>query len=206
MVKKTIKVGADPFPPYQYFDTDGNIQGSDYRHVKTLFESLGYEISITLKEWSDIEKMIDERLLDAAFQVQKNTEREGKYAFSSLLRNAETQVLTSKQSLTLDSMQDLVLQKCTIGLIEGYAYGNEIDCLPSANKKFYLSNLELLLGISNGEVDVGCFDKGVKEYLMEQNGINNIYSLDNLNFIRPLYVIFHDTCLRDEFNSALDAE
>jgi len=203
MTNREIKVGADPFPPYQYYEADGSPAGSDYRQVRKLFEAMGYEISMTIQEWSEIQAMMDEGLLDAAFQVQKTPERVTQYAFSELFRQAETQVVSANRQLCLNSFSDIPARGLSIGLIEGYVNDEEIDDLPSVNKKFYSGTAALLLGISIGEVDVGVFDKGVKEHLMAEQSIENIYALDNLTFFRPLHVIFNDPRLRDEFDCAL---
>jgi len=206
MEKRIVKVGADPFPPYQYIQDDGTPAGSDYECVKKLFAAMGYEIELTIKEWSEIQGMVDSKELDAAFQVQETPERAKKYKFSALFRNAETQVVTSDPELRIDSLSQIAAKNLTIGLIQGYVNGDEIDSLPAENKKLYSGTRTLLLGISKGEVDIGVFDKGVKEYLMADAGIENIYAIDNLTFVRPLSVIFHNTALRDEFNKALAAQ
>jgi len=203
MTNREIKVGADPFPPYQYYEADGSPEGSDYRQVRKLFEAMGYEISVTIREWSKIQAMMDEGLLDAAFQVQKTPERIAKYAFSELFRQAETQVVSANNQLFLNGFSDIPDQHLSIGLLKGYVNDEEIDSLPPDNKKFYLGTVALLQGISMGEVDVGVFDKGVKEYLMDKHSIENIYVLDNLTFFRPLHVIFNDPLLRDKFDWAL---
>jgi len=203
MEKRIVKVGADPFPPYQYIQEDGTPAGSDYESVKKLFAAMGCEIELTIKEWSEIQGMVDREELDAAFQVQETPERAKKYAFSSLFRNAETQVVSGNPELHIDSFSQIPTKNLTIGLIQGYVNGDEIDGLPAENKKLYSGTRTLLLGISKGEVDLGVFDKGVKEYLMANAGIENIYVIENLTFVRPLSVIFHDTALRDEFNKAL---
>jgi len=203
MTNRRIKVGADPFPPYQYFEVDGSHAGSDYRQIRKLFEAMGYEISMTIREWSKIQAMMDEGLLDAAFQVQKTPERVGKYAFSELFRQAETQVVSANNQLCLNSFSDIPDQHLSIGLLKGYVNGEEIDSLPPDNKKFYLGTVALLQGISMGEVDVGVFDKGVKEYLMAKHNIENIYAFDHLAFFRPLHVIFNDPLLRDQFDWVL---
>ena len=205
MEKRIIKVGADPFPLYQYIQEDGTPAGSDYDSVKELFAAIGYEIELTIKEWSEIQGMVDSKELDAAFQVQETPERAKKYAFSDLLRNAQTQVVTGNPELRIDSFAQIPAKNLTIGLIQGYVNGDEIDGLPAENKKIYSGTSTLLAGISKGEVDLGVFDKGVKEYLMAEAGIENIYAIEDLTFVRPLSVIFHDTALRDEFNKALAA-
>ena len=197
-----LKIGADPFPPYQYYDEKGRIAGTDYEAVAKALRSAGYEFEMILDEWSSIEKMISNYKLDAVFQVQLNRERSERYYFSDLLRSAVTQTLTGDKSLILNSCED-IKKKCLIaGVIENYSYGAHIDGIEDKFKKTYRTQEELLKDISLRAVDIGIFDKGVKEYLMGKNNIKNIYSIDNLEFKRDLYVIFNDKKLRDEFNAA----
>ena len=54
---------------------------------------MGYEVNIVLDEWKIIEDNIVNKKLDAAFQVQYTRERESKYFFSNLFRNAITEVV-----------------------------------------------------------------------------------------------------------------
>ena len=75
-MRKLITVGADPFPPYQYYDESGNLKGSDYDLVKKAFDLAGYNIKVVLDEWKKIEEDLINKVIDAAFQVQYTPERE----------------------------------------------------------------------------------------------------------------------------------
>ncbi len=201
-----IKVGADPFPPYQYLKADGTLAGSDYERVCRLFQKIGCDICVTLDEWSEVQNKMEQGLLDAAFQVQFTPERGERFAFSNLFRYAETQMITARPDLTVDSYTEIPQRGLTLGLIEGYVNGDVIDSLPETVKRYYAGNLSLLQAIHAGEVDLGIFDKGVKEYLMEQHGMTGLFVIDAMTYQRPLHVIFNDPVLRDAFNTALVAE
>lgn len=201
-----IKVGADPFPPYQFLKTDGTLAGSDYERVCRLFQKMGYDICVTLDEWSEVQAKMEQGILDAAFQVQFTPERGERFAFSDLFRYAETQMITARPDLTVTSYTEIPQRGLTLGLIEGYVNGESIDSLPETVKRYYAGNLPLLQAIHAGEVDLGIFDKGVKEYLMEQHGITGLFVIEAMTYQRPLHVIFNDSTLRDAFNSALAEE
>lgn len=202
-MKKTLMIGADPFPPYQYYNNDGNVVGTDYEVVIQALKKAGYDFEIILDEWSNIEKMVSNNELDAVFQVQSNDERQKRYYFSNLLRSAVTQTLTGDENLVINNYDDIIKAELTIGVIENYSYGEHIDNIDSKFKRTYKTQDELLKDISLNKVDIGIFDKGVKEYLMKKNNIKSIYSIDNLEFQRELYVIFNDEKLRDDFNKNL---
>lgn len=200
-MKKKLYVGADPFPPYQYYDKNGSVIGSDYDIVKKTFDTLGYEIEVILDNSSIVEQKLIEGSLDVAFQFQKTDEREKKYSYSKLLRNAVTEFVTSDKLLKVDKLSSIAEMKLTVGVIENYSYGDDIDKLDSNLKISFEDHVALLHSISDNKVCIGIFDKGVKEYIAKEENIKNIYSLENLEFIRPLYVVFNKSSLRDEFDS-----
>lgn len=203
MMKKSILVGADPFPPYQYYDDCGNIQGSDYERVQQAFHHAGYEIKVILDEWLKIEEALSNQKIDAAFQVQCTSERAKKYYFSNILRNAVTEVVTGHKNLDLKSYREISDQQLTVGVITNYAYGEDIDNIDVSLKRSFNSQQELLKAINDQVVDIGIFDKGVKEYIVQQEGFHNIFSIKSLEFNRPLYVVFSSELLRDEFNEGM---
>lgn len=200
-----LHIGADPFPPYQYYDENGIVHGIDCDTVTAAFEKAGYKIDIELMDWGNVQKKFDEGEFQAVFQVQPNPERLGKYYFSDLLRNAATELVSSQIGLLLQDYQDISVQNLKLGVLQGYANGPEIDALPADAKKEYPDNVSLLRAISTGEVDLGVYDCGVKTYLMEREGITNIYPIEAMTYTRPLYVAFRDPILRDEFNTALSS-
>lgn len=199
-----LRIGADPFPPYQYYDENGVVCGIDCDTVTAAFQEAGYDIEIELLDWAFVQEKLDNGTFQAIFQVQPNPERLAKYCFSDLLRNAVTEVVSSREGLLLRGYQDIPAQNLTLGVLQGYTNGPEIDAIPASAKKEYPDNVSLLKAISAGCVDLGVFDRGVKAYLMEQQGITNIYSIDSMTYSRPLHVVFCDAALRDAFNSALE--
>lgn len=201
-----LRVGADPFPPYQYIDEDGSLQGHDYELVRDAFASAGYEIDVCLDDWPKIEAAVRSGELDAAFQVQRTPEREALYAFSDLLRLAATEVITGNPYLrNLTLFDEIATRHLIAGVMDNYAYGPEIDGLNPSCKRSYASQSDLLWAISRGEVDIGVFDQGVKIYLMHKEGIDNLMTVGELTFERPLYVVFTDPNLRYAFNNGLRA-
>ncbi|MDR0841418.1 MAG: transporter substrate-binding domain-containing protein [Christensenellaceae bacterium] len=201
---KIIKVGADYFPPYQYFNDAGKPDGIDYQKVKAVLETMGYEMDILIADdWGEVQRRFDSLALDVAFQMQPTPERLEKYYFSDLLREAVTEVVTSHSQLQITCYRDIEDQKLKLGVLQGYTNGPDIDALCAECKLEYANSAELLEGIGTAQVDLGVMDQGVKRYLMQKNGVENIYAIDALAFSRPLHVIFNDWALRDSFNRAM---
>ncbi|MCL2619204.1 MAG: transporter substrate-binding domain-containing protein [Defluviitaleaceae bacterium] len=203
MANKVLKLGTDPFPPYQYYQADGTIAGLDYEFLKNVFAQMGYDIDVTIKDWPEIQPVYDAKGYDAAFQVSKTPEREKKFIFSDIFRYAVTEVVTGKDDLCIAALKDIVDRGLTLGVMAGYTNGDEIDAIPAEYKKGYPTTLALIEGISKREVDAGVVDQGVKEYQAKLLGAENLRVLDKFTFKRAMHVIFHDNALCAEFNRAL---
>ncbi|MEG2144001.1 MAG: transporter substrate-binding domain-containing protein, partial [Oscillospiraceae bacterium] len=152
--------------------------------------------------WEQVEEMLKNGELDALFQVQKNPQRERQYFFSQLLRNAVTEIVSGSSHLKLESLGEIEKNPYTLGVLGGYAYSKEIDGINPKNKKFYATSWELIKALSKNEVDFAVCDRGVLEYIQRQESLENIYPLSNLEFIRPLFVMFRDFDLCARFSAA----
>lgn len=198
---RTLVIGADPFPPYQYIDNNGNIRGSDYETVKSIIDKMGYPAKYVIDEWSTIEEKFINKEIDIVFQVQKTPEREKRWFFSHKLRDAVTSIVTASSATEeYNEISDLLSDDAKIGVIQNYQYGELIDSIEPRRKNYFKSLEELLNSVLNGETNFGVVDLGVFKYLNKDGRYNAIKVLSNLNFKRPLYVAFNDRSLRDEFN------
>lgn len=195
-----LKIGADPFPPYQYIDKNGRIDGLDYKMVKSIIDKMGYQAKYLIKEWSVVEKMFNEKEIDIVFQVQKTLERRKRWYFSEKFRDAVTSIITSLDNTNYNTINELFVEQNKLGVISNYQYGDIIDSIGTRKKVYFKSLEELLEHVNNGEVAFGVVDLGVYNYVNKDNIYNNIKVIDSLNFNRPLYVAFNDKSLRDEFN------
>lgn len=197
---RKIRICADPFPPYQYIGEDGNAAGQDYEIVYNALTAAGYEVEITIAPWSEVIEAFEKQECDALFQVQDTPERVATYRFSMKLRDAVTDVVRLRNSeLEISSYEEL--GTCRIGLISGFANGDEIDNLPESCKMYYNGTQEIIDALYCGEIDAGVCDRGVREYLTGCD--DRIVPVEKLTYRRPLYVMFHSEALRDEFNSSL---
>jgi polar amino acid transport system substrate-binding protein len=201
--RKHLIIGADPFPPYQYYDSTGILRGTDYERIKIAGEKAGFELEFLIEDWMLIEQKFSQKKLDAVFQLPKTPEREGQYLFSKLLRNGITEVITGHPTLDILSINDIEKQKYTLGVVEGISYGEEVQSLSPESKTTCSNNEDLLVAIGKNEIDFGIFDRGVKEFLAEKLSIKNIRVINALTFIRPLFMAFHDEEIKTVFDKYL---
>lgn len=199
---KKYLVGADPFPPYQFYNEIGVLEGSDYRHVEEIITKTGAITEYILDDWSQIEKKLINKEIDIAFQVQKTPEREKLYYFSTLFRNAITTIISLTDE-DIKSVEDMVLLDKKLAVIKGYKYGDIIDLLPERIKVFCNDQQEQVEFVQKGKVNYAVVDLGVFEYQAQKSNYKGIKLLRHLDFSRPLYVVFNNPLIRDEFNMFL---
>lgn len=197
---KTLTIGADPFPPYQYYDDKKNIKGSDYETVKSIIDQMNYQANYVIDEWPLVESAFSNKEIDIVFQVQKTPERERKYFFSGKLRDATTSIVTSTGKTDHTNIGELFEDKSKLGVIEGYMYGDIIDSIDPDKKTAFMSLEDLLQSVNSGSTEFGVVDLGVYNYINRDNKYSNLKLLSELNFNRPLYVCFNDESIRDEFD------
>lgn len=200
---KTLIIGADPFPPYQYIDEDGNIKGSDYDIVNNVVKKLKLKAEYIIDEWSIIERKLNQNEIDAAFQVQKTPEREKRYFFSNKLRDATTSIIAAKYDTQSNNFEELLEDGSKLAVINNYKYGDVIDNISQDKKITFLDLEKLIKAVDNEEVEYGVVDLGVYNYINKDETYENVKLVDGLDFNRPLFVVFNDQELRDKFNQYL---
>lgn len=198
---KLLKIGADPFPPYQYINDNQEICGKDYKKVKSVIEKMPYCSKFIIDKWKIIENMFENKELDIIFQIQKTPKRMSKYYFSSKLRDAITSIITSKDnnSESYCRIEELLEKKYKIGVLKNYQYGNTIDSINERHKIFFDSTETLIAAVNKNKLQFGVVDLGVFNHLNDLYGYENVLVINDFNFVRPLYVAFNDDKIRNEF-------
>lgn len=199
---KTLKIGADHFPPYQYMDENGDPSGSDLNFIKNVVNEMGYTPEFVLGNWDEIENLFKTKKLDILFQIQKTEEREKEFYFSRQLREAKTNLITSNSYLLEISSKDLISKKNIIGVIRNFQYGEFIDDIDEALKRNYTATEDIISATINDKVDFGVVDHGVFNHLTKHMD-TKLFTVPKIGFNRPLYVVFHDDDLRAHFDQYL---
>lgn len=200
---KKIRIGADPFPPFQYYDENGCLQGSDYEKVERIVRSRRYEAEYVIDDWKVVEQMLLNKELDVAFQVQKTPERERQYHFSKLFRNATTSIIRKSGESAMTTLQEDLSESSRIAVIRGYCYGDPVDAIREPCKVFVENQKEVVRAVANGRAKYGVVDLEVYEHESSTEYEGRIQVIREFDFTRPLYLVFADEALRDEFDAVM---
>lgn len=208
-MKQKLKLVADPYPPYQFID-HGEIVGVDHDLVKTAFQLSGIEIEVNLHSWDDCIELMETGEVDGLFQITPTPDREEQFAFSKLMRTAQTVYLGNSSSnviLSHFASHAEILTRHSLGLVEGYAYHPEVDELDNKQKTFYSSQEALLQALSHKDIDLALMDIGVAKHLSNGLGLDNIIVLPGHAIERKLHVAFQKilTELVNLFNQGLES-
>ena len=203
----TVKLVADPYPPYQ-FEENGRIIGVDHDVITESLKVRGISAETSLYSWDECMAMMDNRKADGIFQITRTPERARRFLFSDRLRTAST--LFFKRTgfgINLDGTVDLLprLRNLKIGVLSGYSYDSAIDSLSDSCKVERESSEGLLGGLLQDEFFLALMDHGVAVYLMKRMHIKGIDSAQGYEIPRVLHVAFQKDIsdLAHHFNSGL---
>ncbi len=205
---KTVKLVADPYPPYQY-EENGIIKGVDHDIITRAFKEHGIEMETRLFKWDVCIEQMEKRKADGIFQITRTPEREKIFLFSKPLRTARTVFYRNAKS-SLDLIKDIELsvqlEGYRLGVLAGYSYDFIIDSLNKSLKVEVDNQESLLEGLKREEFDLAIMDIGVAAYLMKKTNINCIEMVEGYEIKRRLHVAFQKELVElvNLFNQGLD--
>ena len=205
--QKTIKLIADPYPPYQ-FKEKNRIKGIDYEIIRSSFGEHQMEIAVNLLPWDMCMDSINRKDADGIFQIVRTSEREAILLFSDPLRTART-IFLRRIGTDIEIRSDMgfksQLKDSLLGVLSGYSYNPDINGLEKSIKREYQSQEGLLKALTVNEVDLILMDSGVAYYLMNRMGVKNIERVPGNEITRELHAAFlkEKEELRELFNIGL---
>ena len=125
-----LKVGWDPWEPYQYADADGSVRGLDVEIANQLAEDAGCTIRYVRGEWGQMLSQLRTGELDMLLAGTVLPERESYAHFSEPYREETFAVFVRGDSLA--ELRDLDIMEMAaaghkVGITEGYFYGEQIN-------------------------------------------------------------------------------
>jgi len=206
-----IKLVADPYPPYQYWE--GNeVKGVDHDLIVIALRGLGYGVEVELLPWEECLRRVEEGDAHGIFQITKTPERERKFVFpGEPLRVANTVLVVNPGAtvrITPGTELGAQLRPYKVGVLSGYSYGPLLDDLPSPIKVPVGSQEELFLRLLKGELYLAAMDLGVARYLARKHGLSGLKTVEGLQVDRELFVAFKadvDPGFVESFNAQLHA-
>ena len=193
MDSETVRLVADPYPPYQYADGP-EIRGVDHEVIAAAFQEEGLQATTTLLPWNECVEAVKTRAADGIFQIQRTPERDAIFLFSDPLRTARTVFFAGETSrfrfsAEVDPLQTLAAHR--LGIVRGYGYEPRILELPDSAKVVVETQEELLLGLTTDRFDVAIVDLGVAASLSSKLGLHGLQQVAGFEISRVLHVAFH---------------
>lgn len=125
-----LRVGWDPWEPYQYADADGTVRGLDVEIANLLTEDAGCNTRYVRGEWGLLLSQLRSGEVDMLLAGTVLPERESYAYFSKPYREETFAVFVRGDSL--DQLREMNIMEIAaaghkVGITEGYFYGEEIN-------------------------------------------------------------------------------
>ena len=205
---ETVKLVADPYPPYQYKENN-TVKGIDHDIITAAFEEHEIKTKTQLFPWEVCIEHMEMKKVDGIFQITITPEREKAFLFSKPLRIAKTVLFrNTKTPVRFNKDVEILcqLKRYKLGVLAGYSYDPMIDSLREPVRTEVKSQEMLLEDLLRGEFDLAIMDLGVAAYLMEKMDMDGIERVEGYEITRQLHVAFQkNLCeLVNLFNAGLD--
>lgn len=156
-----IKIAVEGiFPPFNYLDSNGDLQGFDVEIAKAICETMEATCELVVQPWDDMIPGLVEGKYDAIISsMSMSAERRERVAFTSRYYDSPSVFITAKQSqiesFNPEALKDLRLGVTSSTAQEAYAQNFYGD----ASIVVFGSSPELYQGLADGNVDVILEDK-----------------------------------------------
>lgn len=169
---RTYEIACEIFPPFSY-EENGVVKGIFIDLVREAFNRMGYKISIQVYPWARAINMLENGNTDALCTIYKNAERESFADFTDpVVPDTQSLFVLRDSKIIFDGSLES-LRPYTIGMMEGYSYGETFDAafkegrLKSEAVNLVDRNFEKLIG---GRIDICIEDRYVGLYTLKKLG------------------------------------
>ena len=161
-----LNVATSDWVPYVGKDLPE--QGLAIDIVTTALKRAGYQPAVTIQTWSRTLEGVDVGVFDLIAAAWHSPDREKHYAFSKpYLFNEIKLVKRADSTFKFNSLADL--NDRLIGIIPGYAYGNEIDEAQGLLRVPGTHVLQNMLRVLNGDIELTLDDERVLKHEIRHN-------------------------------------
>ncbi len=208
---ETVAVATLYWEPY--ITTNSPDGGPATLIVKTAFQRGGLNSEIKIMPWVNAIEKSQSGEYHAIFPAYYSVERDRKYLISNPILCSPV-VLLARASDDIQYSGLASLEPYRIGVVAGYANAEAFDDAKQLNKVTNKSDLDNLIKLKAGDVDLAVFDKLVAVALLHQHS-DILGDFEDYHFLSPtlgnrdMYVMF-PKCLPDSkmrmnrFNKGLE--
>lgn len=203
--KKEIKIAFSSWPPYEYQDEGKSSKGINLELVKLTLEKLGYIVKFDIFPWKRAYESAKDGKYDAVFSMGKRPEREIHFHFPSEPLLVTKWLLFFKKGKIVPFKNDLkALKGLTIGIANGYNYGETFNNADFFKKESVTNDLQNLKKLAAGHIHAAVCDNINCPILIKENGLNDQiepYKKTAIDII-PMFIGFSKKSLLIKSHSA----
>ncbi len=168
----------ESYEPYEYTEA-GAFKGIDVDAIRLVCERAGCEPNFVDVPWNRAMSMVKNGEADAIFSLFRTEEREAFLVFPDEHLSLEKNVIvTAKGSgVTVNSLEDL--KGKTVGVVDGYAYGDDFDNSDIFTKDAATDNDSVLKKQANGRTDAAVINELVLETVTPSLGLTDAFEIQN---------------------------
>ncbi|MDD4819445.1 MAG: transporter substrate-binding domain-containing protein, partial [Flavobacteriales bacterium] len=185
--QKTIIIESDrDFPPYEFINENGVPDGFNVDLIKALMNEVGLHYKLTLDNWSDVMKHLEQKKIDMVGGLMYSYDR-STFAKFGIPHSYISQVLVVRHGSSIKKLRDL--QGKTIIIQD---QDRAAESLMKLNMDYdsiiYTHSTEAGLSLlSNGVGDVVICSDILASYLIAKNKINNIEIIKSISLDSQKY-------------------
>ena len=209
-----VRIGTEgAYPPFNYIDSNGELQGFDIEIAKALCDEMKVECEFIAQDWDGIIPALLANKYDAIIASMSITpERKQVVDFTNKYYSTPPALVAGKDS-TLTETTPAALEGMTVGVQSATTHATYVeDKYTGSDVRLYPTQEEANADLASGRLDAVMADSVVlSEWLKTENSgcCKMIGAVEN----DPQYfgegvgiaIRKEDTALRDKFNAAIEA-
>ena len=165
-----IMVAAEDYPPLNFIDQDGNVQGIAIDYWRLLADKLEFEVEFYPSEFSQELEDLKSGRIDSLVGIFPLEERAEYFDFSRPYMNINTYIFARPQYAHLTGFKDLKGLK--VGVVKGDS-GQTLSEAQGLGPKTFGSYIDTVLALAKGDVDAIVMDELVVVYTQKKYKIED---------------------------------
>lgn len=201
----TIAVN-NAWPPMDYLDSQGNVQGIGVDFITMLNSRLGDTLKMVPGSWQQNFDAVRERRLDCLMDITPRPGRQPLFHFTKPYLNIPHVIFSRKEGPYFSNLSQLSGK--TVGFEKGFFIARVLrEKYPNILAKEYPTTSDALDAVSKGEIDAYIGNRAVARYIIEQELITNLEEhgkIEETASINAIGVRKDQPILRDILQKALN--
>ncbi|XOZ32554.1 substrate-binding periplasmic protein [Halomonadaceae bacterium KBTZ08] len=127
-----LRMGWEPWKPYQYQDTDGHLKGLDIELMRAMADQAGCELTLVEQPWKRHLRNLKKGRVDIAAGADYSPERADYAYFSRPYRTESVDLFMRRgeaDNYELKGLRDIRDQDLVVGVTRGYDYGKQFETM-----------------------------------------------------------------------------